>query len=80
MAKRLNELGAPGYTLIDHALGRGDRGERRGDEPTGTSTNCVFVVACEQEAQVSAIVEGVRPLLTQSGGICLVSEAKWVKH
>ena len=33
MSELLVELGAPGYTLISNAAGRGDRGVRRADEP-----------------------------------------------
>ena len=80
LAQRLVELNAPGYTVIDHAGGRGDRGVRRADEPTGTSTNCVFIIACNDEKIVHEIVEGVRPILRRSGGICLVSDAFWVRH
>ena len=80
MANLLVELEAPGYTVIDHAGGRGDRGVRRADEPTGTSTNCVFIVACETQEGVDRIVEGIRPVLSRSGGICLVSDALWVRH
>lgn len=80
IAGLLAELEVPGYTMIDHATGRGERGERRGDDPTGSSTNCVFIIACESRSTVEGIVEGVRPLLTRSGGMCLVSEASWVEH
>lgn len=80
MAKLLVELEAPGYTVIEHAGGRGDRGVRRADEPTGTSTNSVFVIACETQEQVERIVDGIRPVLSRSGGICLVSDAMWVRH
>jgi nitrogen regulatory protein PII len=80
LAERLDELGAPGYTLIPNASGRGDRGLRRGDEVTDTFTNCLFVVACDDDAVVARIVEGVRPLIARSGGVCLVSDALWVRH
>ena len=76
----LEELGAPGFTLVPRASGRGDRGLRRADEPTGTSTNCLFIIACDQDEVVQRIVEGIRPLLSRSGGICLVSDAMWLRH
>ena len=80
LAERLDELGVPAYTAIPRARGRGDRGPRRGDDPTGTDTNCVFIIACQDEALVAQIVEGVRPLLSRAGGVCLVSDAHWVLH
>lgn len=80
LAQRLVELEAPGYTIFNHAAGRGDRGLRRADGPTGASTNCVFVIACDDERIVEQIIEGVRPILSRSGGVCLVSDAMWVRH
>lgn len=80
LADLLVQLGAPGYTFIDHASGLGDRGLRRGNELTGTSTNCIFIVACESQSEAEAIVEGIRPTLSRSGGICLVTDAMWVSH
>lgn len=80
LAQRLVDLEAPGYTVVDHAGGMGDRGVRRADEPTGTSTNCVFIIACDEQHVVDQIIEGVRPILSRSGGICLVSDAMWVRH
>lgn len=84
LANRLGEAltrsGAPGYTVIDHAGGSGDRGLRRADEPTGTATNCVFIVACPDQQTVDQVIELVRPILSRSGGICLVSDALWLRH
>ena len=80
LAELLDTLGAPGFTLIPRASGQGDRGVRRGDDPTGTMTNAVFIVAADDDEVVARIVEGVRPLLKRSGGICLVSDALWLKH
>ena len=76
----LDSVGAPGYTLLDSASGKGDRGIRRANESTGTFTNCVFVIACDDDDMVQTIVEAIRPVLSVSGGICLVSEAQWVRH
>ena len=80
MAEMLRELGAPGYTLIPRVRGAGDRGLRRGDDPTGAASNCLFIVACDDEQDVARIVEGVRELIARSGGVCLVSDAQWVRH
>jgi nitrogen regulatory protein PII len=79
-AQRLDELGVPGYTLISGVSGRGDRGLRQADELTDTFTNCIFLIACEDDAMAERVVEGVRPLLERSGGICLVSDATWLRH
>ncbi len=79
MARQLQQLGAPGYTLLSRVSGMGDRGPRRADEPTGTATNAVFIIACDP-AIVQDLVNGIRPLLTQFGGICLVSDAEWLRH
>ncbi len=80
LAEQLSELGAPGYTVIDHAWGQGDRGFRRGDDLTGAATNCVFIVAVETQAEVDVLIEGIRPIITRSGGVCLVSDALWLRH
>lgn len=80
LASRLDEAKVTGYTVIPGASGRGDRGTRRNDDPTGTLSNCIFIIACETQAEAESITELVRPLLSRSGGICLVSDATWVKH
>ena len=63
-----------------HFAGRGDRGLRRADEPTGTSTNSMFIIALDDFDLIDKIVEEIRPILSRSGGICLVSDAQWVRH
>ncbi len=70
---------AVGYTVIKEAVGSGGRGERTGDGLSGELTNSYLLIACsEDEAQ--RIVEIVRPMLKRFGGLCLVSDALWVKH
>jgi len=76
----LRDIGAPGYTLIPEALGSGDRGSRRADQLAGDSTNSFIVIACDEPDTVDKILESVRPLLSRSGGICLASEAQWLRH
>ena len=70
---------AVGYTVIKEAVGSGGRGNRTGDGLSGELTNSYLLIACsEDEAQ--RIVEIVRPILKRFGGVCLVSDAMWVKH
>lgn len=68
------------YTLISGVSGLGERGHRRADELTGASTNCLAIVASDNDKLTEQVVESVRPLLAKSGGICLVSDALWVVH
>ncbi len=76
----LMAAGAPGYTMLDHASGSGDRGNRLADDPTGTSTNCIILIAVETEQAATELVDCIRPILSSAGGICLVSDAFWVRH
>lgn len=76
----LKKLGAAGYTLIPDVRGSGDRGERRADELSGDSSNCLIMIACDDQATVDTIMEAVRPILSRSGGVCLVSDAHWLRH
>lgn len=75
----LRDAGAQGYTVIRDVQGTGDRGDRSGDELTNVFRNCYVIVACEPQASTQ-IVEAVRPLLRRHGGVCLISDAQWVKH
>jgi len=80
LADVLDRTGVSGYTVISGASGRGDRGARRNDDPTGTFTNCVFIIACNSDDEANEVVEAIRPLIKRAGGMCLVSDAMWVKH
>ena len=80
LADLLRELGAPGFTLIPDVRGAGDRGQRRADELSGDSSNSLILIACDDQETVDAILGAVRPLLSRSGGICLVSDALWLRH
>ena len=76
----LRQVGISGYTAIPQASGEGERGRRRADELAGDSSNTLFIIACEHPHLVDTLVEQLRPLLSRSGGICLVSDAQWVVH
>lgn len=80
LTERLREVGAPSFTHIPDVRGAGDRGQRRADEWSGDSSNCLIIIACDNPERVETILDAVRPLLTRSGGICLVSDALWLRH
>ncbi len=80
LVELLDSLHTPGYTILPNAAGDGDRGVRRADELAGDSSNTVFIIASEDDALLQNIVEGVRPLLSRSGGICLISDALLLEH
>ncbi len=78
--ERLIELaGIEGYTLTRGVAGRGQRGERDNDGLTGTFANVCFLVAAEPDA-AATLIESVRPVLREVGGMCLVTDAAWVEH
>ena len=76
----LKELDVPGYTLIPDIRGSGDRGIRRADDLSGESSNSVVLIACDDPTIVESLLESVRPLIKRSGGICLLSDAHWLRH
>jgi len=76
----LKDIGCPAYTLISDIRGNGERGSRRADQLSGDSSNCLFIIACEDLETAQKISTAVRPLLTRSGGICLMSDASWLRH
>lgn len=71
--------GLGGWTLLRVELGAGERGMRRGDELSGASTNSLLITTCPPDA-LEALAEDLRPLLRRYGGVCLVSEARWLIH
>ena len=70
----LNRAGTPGYTILQPAHGRGDRGSRLGDDVSAALDNAYVLVACNA-AQAEKLVDAVRPLLHEAGGLCLVSDS-----
>ena len=77
--KLIEDAGIDGFTLLHAVAGQGQRGERSGDGLSDAFQNVVFVIAAPEE-QVTAFVESVRPVLKRTGGVCLVSDARWLKH
>lgn len=75
----LHEEGLHGYTLIRGVSGAGERGLQLGDEITGVSNNNYILTTCAPD-KLDAVTARLRPLLGRVGGICLVSDARWLKH
>ncbi len=79
LIEQLDRLGVHDYTALGDVSGRGRRGERGGDPFSGAFDNTYLLIAVDP-ADVERIVEEVRPVLRRHGGMCLVSDAAWVRH
>ena len=75
----LESAGLRGYTLIRGVSGSGERGDRLGDDITGVSNNNYILTTCPPE-RLEGVLAALRPLLKRVGGICLVSDARWLLH
>ncbi len=75
----LDDLEVSGYSIVRDVIGRGERGVQSGDELSAVFSNSLLLLACPPE-RVDQIVQAIRPILQRHGGICLVSDALWVKH
>ena len=68
-----------GYTVFRGLGGKGDRGFQSGDGAAGEFGNASVLVVCH-EPMVPPLMAELKPLLKRFGGMCLVSEAMWLKH
>lgn len=75
----IEDAGIDGFTLLHAAAGHGQRGDRTSDGLSTAFQNVVFVIAAP-ETETAEFVESIRPILKRTGGICLVSDAQWLKH
>ncbi|BCT67138.1 MULTISPECIES: P-II family nitrogen regulator [Nitrosospira] len=66
-----------GYTFMRHGGGLGSRGERRPDDIALEERNAIVILACE-EKQAERVVMAIRPKLKEYGGMCLISDCKWI--
>jgi PII-like signaling protein len=71
--------GLKGWTLLRGAEGAGERGLQHGDGITGVSSNHVVLTTCPPE-KLDAVLEDLRKRLSRYGGVCLVSDAHWLRH
>jgi len=79
LLRELEAVGVDGYTVIDQVRGKGERGLREADALADIFTNTYVLVACPEDVANRAL-EAIRPLLKLSGGMCLLSDAQWLKH
>ncbi|GFE70799.1 P-II family nitrogen regulator [Chroococcus sp. FPU101] len=75
----LDEVQVSGYTVIEDTAGKGDRGISCSD------IGCVFngsyvMTVCTNDDQLGNLVEKINPILKKVGGVCLITDAKWVRH
>jgi nitrogen regulatory protein PII len=75
----LDRSGVSGYTVVRDVTGRGDRGDRGADELTDVFSNCLVIAVCPPET-AERVTPDLRDLLSRHGGVCLVSDALWLKH
>ena len=75
----LESKGVKGYTVIEDALGLGERGLMRGDEITDTFKNSYIFTVCEENI-AEEIAKDIVPYLKKYGGVCLISDVLYVKH
>lgn len=77
--QQLEHINIRSYTIYHHVGGRGERGLRDGSAFGEKFENTTFVIACA-ENQLQGVIETLRPILKRYGGMCLISDAKWVLH
>lgn len=77
--KILEKVGVSGYTIIKDVTGKGDRGRIIDDLETEALTNGYVMTVCTED-QEHKVVEAIKPILKKYGGVCIVSDAKWIVH
>ncbi|GAB4298257.1 MAG: hypothetical protein Fur0025_36660 [Oscillatoriaceae cyanobacterium] len=75
----LEEVGITGYTVIRDVVGKGDRGLTSNDLEKDIFSNRYVMTLCTAE-QEELLVAAIRPILKKFGGVCIVSDAKWIRH
>jgi nitrogen regulatory protein PII len=75
----LESVNVSGYTIIKDTSGKGDRGLSCSDIDCLFSSSYILTV-CTNERQLNNLVEKITPLLQKVGGVCLVTDAKWINH
>ncbi|GAA6620742.1 P-II family nitrogen regulator [Scytonema sp. NUACC26] len=77
--KILESVSVSGYTIIKDTSGKGERGLSCPDIDCLFSSSYIMTV-CTNEKQLDSLVQKITPSLKKIGGVCLVTDAKWVNH
>jgi nitrogen regulatory protein PII len=75
----LESVSVSGYTIIKDTSGKGERGLASSDIDY-RFTNSYIMTVCTNQKQLDNLVEKITPVLKKIGGVCLVTNAKWVNH
>ncbi|CAD5963114.1 Nitrogen regulatory protein P-II [Planktothrix tepida] len=75
----LDQVKVSGYTVIKDTSGKGDRGISCSDLECDFTSSYIMTV-CTNEKQLNTLIELIKPLLQKVGGVCLLTDAKWVIH
>ncbi|WP_419183589.1 P-II family nitrogen regulator [Scytonema hofmannii] len=74
----LESVSVSGYTIIKDTSGKDERGLSCPDIDC-FSTSYVMTI-CTNDKQLDNLVQKITPALKKLGGMCLVTDAKWVNH
>ena len=75
----LEQVKVSGYAVIQNTSGKGDRGFSCSDLDCDFTSSYIMTV-CTNEKQLNTLIELIKPLLQKVGGVCLLTDAKWVIH
>lgn len=75
----LASLGVDGWSVLPVRSGHGQRGERGLEGLPGAAENDLILAAVDA-ALLDPLLSELRPILERWGGVCLVTDALWLKH
>ncbi|MBV6510974.1 MAG: transcriptional regulator [Ignavibacteriales bacterium] len=79
LMRSFRERNITGYSVIPDVTGSGDRGSQSGDDLSGISKN-VLIITTTEPGREHELEEAIRPILKRYGGVCMVTDALWLKH
>lgn len=74
----LKQIGISDYSIMRNVIGSGERGFA--DNDLGRILSNDYILTTCSEVQEPQVVEIIHPILKQFGGICMISDARWIYH